>query len=673
MNVQDIQSKYGATYTPVAKQAPNPYQPLTDKYGATYSAPQAQTTLSKVGDFIGLPNLSTYIPGSFNQAKNAVLHPIQTIQNVGKAAYSAIDSAFAPFSELSKANYDTTMKQEAMATPAQKVAGIAGGVSTMANILFSPVNTAFAAAQQVPVLKQAADVLQVPFAATGKLGDFAAEKFIDYLPIDQASKDALKPAFGQLGALAGQVLLGGKVMDLVGKGYEKFTSAKVEELVSETKNHIEQSRGAVIPQEPMNAVADRYKATYTPPETKTTLRSSNDLISHEGAPDLAQVEKYKADIQAGKKIEPLKIIQEGDKFGIEDGKHRFEAYKQLGHDQIPVEDVTNKTKNSSPLAQEATKYKSAEEFVNRGRDNYGEPVYVYHTTPVRNLESIKTQGLLPEGDRSIHFAQDAKSGVNWGNKGEPLFRALKVDVQGLEEAKTAYNTVSTKTPVSPQFLEVSMDRGKTWKPLTENSLTNRSQLTDIWNRANKNTSSGLEPFKGTGETKTRGLSLGVFEKAVENKLSEGLHDLPEYKTVNMAEQAKSAVDLVNKDYEMAKRIAMGEETAPKNVIPEAVYNAVEMKATSEGDAQTISNLAKSSLTTEATTMGQRIRTLAERNPESAVGAIKDLEKTRGESVKRKVKDVAKVTKDEIANIKEEIKKATPKKGDWSAFIDSLGC
>ena len=60
------------------------------------------------------------------------------------------------------------------------------------------------------------------------------------------------------------------------------------------------------------------------------------LISHEGAPDKARVEYYKKLIQSGKKVDPIVIINEGAKYGIEDGKHRFQAYKELGYNQVPV-------------------------------------------------------------------------------------------------------------------------------------------------------------------------------------------------------------------------------------------------------------------------------------------------------------------------------------------------
>lgn len=192
-----------------------------------------------------------------------------------------------------------------------------------------------------------------------------------------------------------------------------------------------------------------------------------------------------------------------------------------------------------------------------------------------------------------------------------------------------------------------------------------------------------EPPKGKvaevpseGETKVRGLAKGVEEKAIENKLTQSFSDLPEYQTVNMKEQASKAQELLTKDPEMARRVAMGEELPPEGVLPESVFVAIENKAIKEGDVATLKDLATSSgLTSEATTMGQRIRTLAERDPESPVTAINEVNKARKESAQKrlKTKDTNKSHKEEVAKIKDEIKKVSPTKETWADFIRSIQC
>lgn len=65
------------------------------------------------------------------------------------------------------------------------------------------------------------------------------------------------------------------------------------------------------------------------------------LTSYEGAPDTARVNFYKQQILAGKPTEPLIAMKDSSgKLGIEDGKHRFEAYRQLGYKQVPVRVTT---------------------------------------------------------------------------------------------------------------------------------------------------------------------------------------------------------------------------------------------------------------------------------------------------------------------------------------------
>lgn len=99
-----------------------------------------------------------------------------------------------------------------------------------------------------------------------------------------------------------------------------------------------------------NFVKDMVSKGYSPQEAQQFAKEGGffgimeqknlkpeQLISHEGAPDQAKVAEYKKMIDEGKPIKPLKVMPEGNKFGIEDGKHRFEAYKQAGVKDVPVQ------------------------------------------------------------------------------------------------------------------------------------------------------------------------------------------------------------------------------------------------------------------------------------------------------------------------------------------------
>lgn len=185
----------------------------------------------------------------------------------------------------------------------------------------------------------------------------------------------------------------------------------------------------------------------------------------------------------------------------------------------------------------------------------------------------------------------------------------------------------------------------------------------------------LAALRGTGETATRGLSAGVEAKAIENKLTQGFGELPEFQRLSMAEQAKKAADILESDYARAKDIAMGKELPPADLLPESVFVAVENRAIKQGDVATLRDLAtQSSLTTQATTMGQRIRTLAERDPESATGAISDILKVREVAAERRMRRPPKeAQKSVVGEIKTSMEKSVASKQTWESFIKDLEC
>lgn len=185
----------------------------------------------------------------------------------------------------------------------------------------------------------------------------------------------------------------------------------------------------------------------------------------------------------------------------------------------------------------------------------------------------------------------------------------------------------------------------------------------------------VTPLEITAETKVSGLAKGVEEKAIENKLTQGFGDLPEYQTVNKADQAAKASKLLIDDLEKSKRIAMGAERPPEGVLPESIFIAVENHATKTGDVELLRRLAtQSELTTQATAMGQRISMLAERNPDSAISNIQKVVRERATAFEKKTGKTIDVAKqDTIKEIKTKIKQPVPTKETWDKFITDITC
>lgn len=183
----------------------------------------------------------------------------------------------------------------------------------------------------------------------------------------------------------------------------------------------------------------------------------------------------------------------------------------------------------------------------------------------------------------------------------------------------------------------------------------------------------LRPTEGTGELATRSLAKGVEARAVEEGLASRFGDLPEYHRLSMADQAAKALELIDKDYESAKSIALGDKQPPKGLLPETMYVAVEKHALAAGDVETLQQLAtRSRLTTAATTMGQRIRTLGERDQASPVGAIQDVVAARVADASRRG-DLAKATRETMDEARAEVRKAASSVDKWNDFLQSISC
>lgn len=202
-----------------------------------------------------------------------------------------------------------------------------------------------------------------------------------------------------------------------------------------------------------------------------------------------------------------------------------------------------------------------------------------------------------------------------------------------------------------------------------------SGVTDL--RGSKSNPRGtLRAVEGTGDVKARGLSQGVEAKAIAANLTSGFGDIPEYRQVNWEDQAERTVKLMNDDYERAKAIAMGERLPPSGLLARAVLNGVEARAHAEGDIDTIHKLGtQSHLMEQSTTMGQEIGILSQRNPESPVDAIKDVQDARRNAYAKRNKGAnpEKEVQKTVQDIKSEVKKSAAPRIQWDLFVKSITC
>ncbi len=248
-----------------------------------------------------------------------------------------------------------------------------------------------------------------------------------------------------------------------------------------------------------------------------------------------------------------------------------------------------------------------------------------------------------------------------------------VETHGVTDAKTIIKEAI-------RFAEEKTGGQTTPSMITETPKTKLSQVVESqgadlsYGKFQQDQVKPINQVEGVGETKVRTLAQGVEQNAIEKKLTAGFGDLPEYQSVNMKQQAQLASDLLTNDPIKARKVAMGEEIAPQGIIPEAVFIALEDLAIKNGDVATLKELATASkLTVEATTMGQRIRTLGERSPESPVGAITEIAKVREEVARKANKDITKAKESIKAEIRAEIQKNTPKIKTWEEFVKSIEC
>lgn len=104
--------------------------------------------------------------------------------------------------------------------------------------------------------------------------------------------------------------------------------------------------------------------------------------------------------------------------------------------------------------------------------------YRYHNTSPKSIESITKKGLLPnEGQygKGVYFAPTVENTEDWyGDKGA----VLRVDKNKLDSYGEFDDQGWNDNIVPSNLLEVSYDKGKTWKPLIENEIKTKKPIVE---------------------------------------------------------------------------------------------------------------------------------------------------------------------------------------------------
>ena len=208
----------------------------------------------------------------------------------------------------------------------------------------------------------------------------------------------------------------------------------------------------------------------------------------------------------------------------------------------------------------------------------------------------------------------------------------------------------------------------------KNLIKTKSQLTDIWNKANQTVKAEPTPeVKIPKEpNKTSGVAKSIEAKAIEQGMIEkGYDKLAEFQGTTFKEQAQKVAELM-KDVETAKAIARGEKPLPNDIRSGAMLEGLEQLAKQTKDANLMYDLANSPLATKVSEAASELSLAGMREPDSVTMKLKEIKKAKElRAEKRKSPELKKVAK----SIKEEVNKVNLSKEDleWDKFLGEIKC
>lgn len=605
-----------------------------------------------------------------SQEKAKSYNPITMAQNGAKAVE---DSFMGSLTDAGDKVYNASqVLTDHHASLLAKGASVGEAALGVLSPIFSAATAPLTYATAIPGIGQVADKVNETFAALGSgAGAHVATATVDDNPfLSEKTKATIRPLVHDTAALVAQLIAGKVGGDAVGKitANNKAILTAVKEDVAanppsanpQFKAQIENPEGTLTGA--LNATAEKKLPVFG----DTTLRPlkvvdqsefhqipfSNDYTDQANLPA----------IQAGRGGNGLPIVRYAEPKEVVPAGLKYEP---VVPSEAPVQPTGSFLKGVSRPAESADT--------------------LYHGADAATAESIRANGFQPSkdfpGNGMVSLTADAAEAGNYAHLNGADGEVLPVKITGkntkVYESMSDYtNALEKAKGETAGEKETNLNKGvdvvRIKEPGQRDVVFANPEAIKVADEG-----SVARPLKpvGTGETVRSRLAANVEANAIEKKLTNSLGNTPEYSQVSMKDQALRAADLIAGDPARAMRIALGKEMPPEGLLPEAVFTAVEDRAVKAGDVATLRRLAQeSSLSTEATAMGQRIRALGERDQDSPVTLIQDVNKARTEAFEKKSgTTIKKATRDTVGEIKKEIKKNTSKRESWEDFMTNLTC
>lgn len=357
-----------------------------------------------------------------------------------------------------------------------------------------------------------------------------------------------------------------------------------------------------------------------------------------------------------------------------------------------------------PLAQEARKYKSAEEFI-KGLDtpvengvlkSFDRPQLVYHGTKNKFADENFKVGTTPLQKGKIWFTEHKQIAQHFAGKrgGEVKEVYLKINNPLEYGGGRTLTSEMRKALDNPQKYGydaiVKYDDGGARTEIAvfnKEQIMTKSQLTDFYNKA-VGEGTKIEPTKiiptekptqvpfsqlpvGEGKTKLSSLEKNI-KSTLDNAPQTAKTDVASYGEMNNQLQISKAADYVeNTPTNEVMKVLEGKKEPPQGLLTNSIYVALTEKLRGGKNVELATKLA----TLRSTRMGQEIEILKELDKNNPVYYLSQLYKSRIEGVGG-LQKVAELRKTAVDGIKSEIKKAVStisKRPTWEQFINEIQC